>query len=90
MRCYCWGAICSRRPRTHEGDEPDQQPGIAGGVFGDWTSAAVGPTMAAGQLIGGWLGAHTAVRRRPIDPPVFLTVVIGLAIKLGWDAVVRR
>ena len=52
---------------------------------------AVGLTMAAGQLIGGWLGAHTAVRGGArLIRPLFLTVVIVLAIKLGWDAVVRR
>ncbi|MCW5557175.1 MAG: TSUP family transporter [Verrucomicrobiae bacterium] len=48
---------------------------------------AIGLTMAAGQLAGGWLGAHTAVRGGTrLIRPLFLTMVILLAAKLAWDA----
>ena len=47
----------------------------------------IGVTMAAGQLLGGWLGAHSAVQggAKRIRP-LFLSVVVMLAIKLLWDA----
>lgn len=51
---------------------------------------AIGLSMAAGQLAGGWLGAHTAVRGGArVIRPLFLGVVIALAAKLSWDALRR-
>jgi uncharacterized membrane protein YfcA len=51
----------------------------------------VGLTMAAGQLIGGWLGAHTAVRGGvKVIRPVFLSAVLLLAAKLLWDSFIHR
>ncbi|MBX3734175.1 MAG: TSUP family transporter [Verrucomicrobiae bacterium] len=49
---------------------------------------AVGLSMAAGQFLGGWLGARSAIHggARRIRR-VLLTVVILLAAKLLWDAV---
>lgn len=50
----------------------------------------VGLTMAAGQLLGGWLGAHTAVRGGVrLIRPIFLTVVVMLALKLLGSAILR-
>ncbi|HAB15439.1 MAG TPA: TSUP family transporter [Verrucomicrobiota bacterium] len=47
----------------------------------------VGLVMAAGQMIGGQMGAHSAVRGGArLIRPMFLAMVIALAIKLGWDA----
>lgn len=47
----------------------------------------VGATMAAGQLLGGWLGAHTAVRGGVrLIRPIFLSAVVILAVKLLWKA----
>ena len=47
----------------------------------------VGLAMASGQVIGGWLGARWAVRggAKRIRP-VFLTMVVLLALKLALDA----
>jgi uncharacterized membrane protein YfcA len=51
----------------------------------------VGLTMAAGQVIGGKLGAKAAVHGGArVIRPVFLTMVCTLALKLGWDAWTRR
>lgn len=47
----------------------------------------LGLTMAAGQMIGGRLGAKAAVKGgSKLIRPVFLTMVIALAGKLAWDA----
>lgn len=47
----------------------------------------LGLTMAAGQMIGGRLGAKAAVKGgSKLIRPVFLTMVIALAAKLAWDA----
>jgi len=47
----------------------------------------IGVTMAAGQVAGGWLGAHTAVRGGArVIRPLFLGMVMALAAKLAWDA----
>lgn len=47
----------------------------------------VGLTMAAGQLIGGQLGARMAVQGgHRVIRPVFLTMVVILTLKLGRDA----
>ena len=47
----------------------------------------VGLTMAAGQMIGGQLGARMAVKGgAKVIRPVFLTMVIALTLKLAWDA----
>lgn len=46
----------------------------------------VGLTMAAGQLIGGRLGAKVAVKGgAKVIRPIFLTMVLALAAKLLWD-----
>jgi len=50
----------------------------------------LGLIMAAGQVIGGQLGAHLAIKGGGrVIRPVFLAVVIALTMKLGWDAVTR-
>jgi uncharacterized membrane protein YfcA len=42
--------------------------------------------MAAGQLMGGWLGAHLAVRRGDaLIRRVVVVVALALAAKLAWD-----
>ncbi len=46
----------------------------------------VGLTMAAGQVIGGRLGAKVAVKGgASVIRPIFLTMVLALAAKLLWD-----
>ncbi len=46
----------------------------------------LGLTMAAGQVIGGRLGAKAAVKGgSKLIRPLFLTMVIALAAKLAWD-----
>jgi hypothetical protein len=43
--------------------------------------------MASGQVVGGWLGARWAVRGGSSRiRPVFLTMVVLLALKLALDA----
>ena len=60
----------------------------AAAIFADrgvvvWTIAL---PMAAGQLLGGFLGAHVAVRRGdPLIRAVVLVVVLALVIKVGRD-----
>ncbi|MBM3900966.1 MAG: hypothetical protein FJ379_02560 [Verrucomicrobia bacterium] len=47
----------------------------------------IGLTMASGQFLGGWLGARWAVRSGSARiRPVFLTMVMLLALKLAFDA----
>jgi len=47
--------------------------------------------MAAGQMVGGFVGAHLAVRRGDrVVRPVMLLVVAGLVLKLGRDILVSR
>jgi uncharacterized membrane protein YfcA len=47
--------------------------------------------MAAGQILGGWLGAHTAVRGGVrLIRPLFLTVVVILAVRLLWTWLASR
>ena len=49
----------------------------------------LGLAMGACNIAGGWLGAHTAIRRGSrFVRVVFLTVVAGLILKLGYDVVV--
>ena len=51
---------------------------------------ALGLAMGACNIAGGWLGAHTAIRRgSAFVRVVFLTVVAGLILRLGYDVVVR-
>lgn len=50
-----------------------------------------GSFMAAGQLLGAWLGSHLAIRQGArLIRPVFLTVVLALTAKLTWDTLGRR
>jgi uncharacterized membrane protein YfcA len=50
---------------------------------------ALGLAMGACNIAGGWLGAHTAIRRgSAFVRVVFLTVVAGLILRLGYDVVV--
>ncbi len=50
----------------------------------------LGLAMGACNIAGGWLGAHTAIRRgSAFVRLVFLTVVAGLILKLGYDVVTR-
>jgi uncharacterized protein len=52
---------------------------------------AIALPMAAGQLMGGFLGAHVAVRRGDrLIRAVFLTVVLALVIKVGRDLYLGR
>lgn len=47
----------------------------------------IGFVMAAGQLIGAYLGSRLAIRSGArVIRPVFLAVVLALAAKLGWEA----
>ncbi len=47
----------------------------------------VGVVMAAGQMIGGRLGAKVAVKGGArLIRPIFLTMVLALAAKLAWDS----
>lgn len=56
-------------------------------LVADQVRFSFGLTMAAGQVAGGWLGAHAAVRGGVrLIRPLFLGVVILLAVKLTWDA----
>jgi uncharacterized membrane protein YfcA len=51
-----------------------------------WT---LGLAMGACNVAGGWLGAHTAIRRgSAFVRVVFLTVVAALILKLGYDVIV--
>lgn len=46
----------------------------------------LGLVMGAANIAGGWLGAHTAIRRGSrFVRAVFLVVVAGLVVRLGWD-----
>jgi uncharacterized protein len=46
----------------------------------------VGLLMGAANVAGGWLGAHTAIRRGSrFVRVVFLVVVAGLVVRLAWD-----
>jgi uncharacterized membrane protein YfcA len=50
----------------------------------------LGLAMGACNIAGGWLGAHTAIRRgSAFVRVVFLTVVAGLILKLGYDVLTR-
>lgn len=56
-------------------------------LIGGHVRFGIGMTMAAGQLLGGWLGAHTAVRGGVrLIRPLFLIMVVSLAAKLLWNA----
>jgi len=51
---------------------------------------ALGLTMGAANLIGGYLGARTAISRgNSFVRKVFLIVLSGLIIKLAYDVVVQ-
>ena len=58
----------------------------------------LGLAMGACNVAGGWLGAHTAIRRGSgFVRVVFLTVVVALILRLGYDvlqpvipAIIRR
>jgi uncharacterized membrane protein YfcA len=44
--------------------------------------------MAAGQMLGGQLGAKAAVKGGSrLIRPIFLSMVLALAAKLAWDSV---
>lgn len=46
----------------------------------------VGLAMAAGQIIGSWLGSHLVMKHKPrFIRPFFLTVVAATVVKLFWD-----
>jgi uncharacterized membrane protein YfcA len=46
----------------------------------------LGLLMGAANVAGGWIGAHTAIRRGSrFVRVVFLVVVAGLVVRLGWD-----
>jgi hypothetical protein len=48
----------------------------------------LGLTMAAGQMLGGQLGAKAAVKGGSrLIRPIFLSMVLALAAKLAWDSV---
>jgi uncharacterized protein len=48
----------------------------------------VGLLMGAANVAGGWLGAHTAIRRGSrFVRVVFLVVVAGLVVRLAWEVV---
>ena len=47
---------------------------------------AVGLTMAVGQVLGGWLGSHAAMRFGPkLIRPLLVTICVGMVIKLLSD-----
>lgn len=47
---------------------------------------AVGLTMAVGQVVGGWLGSHAAMRFGPkLIRPLLVTICVGMVIKLLAD-----
>ena len=59
--------------------------GLSGSVL--W---ALGLTMGAANLVGGYLGARTAIARgSSFVRKVFLVVLTGLIIKLTYDVVVQ-
>jgi uncharacterized membrane protein YfcA len=46
----------------------------------------LGLLMGAANVAGGWVGAHTAIRKGSrFVRAVFLVVVAGLVLRLGWD-----
>ena len=46
----------------------------------------VGLVMAAGQVMGAWMGSHLVIKHRPrFIRPFFITVVAATIIKLTWD-----
>ena len=46
----------------------------------------VGLAMAAGQVVGSWLGSHLVIRHQPrFIRPFFLAVVAATVVKLFWD-----
>jgi uncharacterized membrane protein YfcA len=48
----------------------------------------LGLTMGACNVAGGWLGAHTAIRQGSrFVRVVFLVVVAGLVLRLGYDVI---
>jgi uncharacterized membrane protein YfcA len=48
-----------------------------------WTLALI---MAAGQLVGGWLGAHLVLRHgAPLIRPVLVIASLAVSLKLLWD-----
>jgi uncharacterized membrane protein YfcA len=60
--------------------------GLGGSVL--WT---LGLLMGAANLVGGYLGARTAISRgNTFIRKVFLLVIAGLVVKLGYDTVVSR
>ncbi len=49
--------------------------------------AGIGLVMASGQVIGAYLGSRLAIKAgAKVIRPVFLTVVLALTAKLGWEA----
>ncbi len=47
---------------------------------------AVGLIMAAGQVMGGWMGSHAAMRFGPrLIRPLLVVICIGMVIKLLSD-----
>ena len=46
----------------------------------------LGLLMGAANVVGGWIGAHTAIRKGSrFVRVVFLVVVAGLVVRLAWD-----
>lgn len=46
----------------------------------------LGLTMAAGSLIGGWIGSHTAIRfGAPLIRPMLVAISLALTAKATWD-----
>ena len=62
---------------------------MAGALILAWRGVVlwqVALPMAAGQFVGGWVGAHLAVRRGDaLVRRVAVAVSLALAAKLAWD-----
>ena len=55
-------------------------------VFSGYLLWLVGLTMAAGSLIGGWIGSHTAIRfGAPLIRPMLVAISLALTAKATWD-----
>ncbi len=47
---------------------------------------AIGLLMAAGQVLGGWLGSHAAIRFGPrLIRPLLVVICLGMVVKLLSD-----
>lgn len=55
-------------------------------MFSGYLLWLVGLTMAAGSLIGGWLGSRTAIRfGAPLIRPMLVAISLALTAKATWD-----